>query len=421
MYKPMIVHVVSVIAFASIGMAEVQVNERTSGAQANPAVAGTGAGQAVIVWSSYYSTAGRSNDILARRLDPNGAFLDGEFVVNAAAEGNQTEPAVAMDTAGRSAVVWQSPGLDEEDIFLRLVDPNGTPTTEELLVNLRTRGRQICPSVAAGGSTVVVAYESREQTPDGETTSVYAQLFDLTGEGLGAEILANHRFINSRYPDVAMNATGDFVVTWLRETGADAIEARLFDPNGVPISEPLEVSTDRITSVTRPSIAMNPRGDFVIAWDGDPNRAADDDIHARLYRPDGTPQGEPFLVNSLRDGAQQWPQVAMSDANEFLVVWEHDAGDPNVATEIFARRFDPNGLPMGEEFPLNTYALDKQRSPDVAVAGDGSFLVVWDSNGQDGSSYGVFAHIERPATTSDPNAQILYDYRGQTGTHESRR
>ena len=116
--------VVVVCASVATEADEVLVNERTSGSQANPAVAATSDEGAVVVWSSYYSSSGRSNDILARRLDPNGTFAEGEFIVNASTPGNQTEPAVAVDGAGNLLVVWQGPGLDEEDIFLRIVEPN---------------------------------------------------------------------------------------------------------------------------------------------------------------------------------------------------------------------------------------------------------------------------------------------------------
>ena len=168
-------------------------------------------------------------------------------------------------------------------------------------------------------------------------------------------------------------------------------------------ADAFQVNAEDISSLTRPSIAMNSGGYFVIAWDGDPNRAGDDDIHARLYDPNGLPAGEPFLVNTTRTGAQQWPQVAINDANEFVIVWEHGTSDPNAATDIFARRFDGQGQPVGDPFQLNTYTQDRQRYPDVAVAADGSFVAAWESENQDGSSYGVFAHLAAPTTAPDPN------------------
>jgi len=395
--------VVTVQEFA--GTAEVQVNVRTSGAQANAAAAAGAAGNSVIVWSSYYTTSGRSNDILARRLDSGGGFVGDEFRVNVATQGNQTEPAVAMDPLGRFAIVWQGPGLDQEDILLRLFGPSGSAVTEELLVNLGTVGRQLYPSVAAAGTgTLAVAWESRETTAEGERGVVLVQRFDPNGSRLGGPVMVDTDVYDCRYPEVAMDRAGRFAVTWMRDRTNHPVVARLFDAAGVPLTDPLEVNTASIASITRPSIAMNSLGCFLIAWDGDPQRASEDNIHARLYDPNGTPRGEPFLVNTIRAGAQQWPQAAINDANEFIIVWEHDTGDPNAATEIAARYFDQNGVPVGEQFQLNTYTPDLQRYPDVAMTNGGFFLAAWDSDGQDGSGYGIFGGLEPSPLPADPNA-----------------
>jgi hypothetical protein len=382
---------------------EVQVNVRTSGAQADAAVATSAAGGSVIVWSSYYTTSGRSNDIFARRLDSTGGFVGDEFRVNTNTEGNQTEPAVAMDRQGRFAIVWQGPGPNEEDIFLRLFKPNGNAITGEMLVNLGTPGRQLHPSVAADGTgTLVVVWESRETTAGGERSVIRAQRFDPNGFGLGDSIIVDTDVYDCRHPEVAIDGAGRFAVVWMRDRTNHPIVARLFDAGGTPLTNPLEVNAASIASVTRPSISMNSLGCFVVAWDGDPNRASEDDIYGRLYDPNGVPRGEPFLVNTIRAGAQQWPQAAMGDANEFVIVWEHDTGDPN-ATEIAARYFDSNGVPVSDQFQLNTYTLDAQRYPDVAMAGDGSFLAAWESYNQDGSGYGIFAALEPSLLPADPN------------------
>lgn len=278
--------VVPIQVFA--GAVEVQVNVRTSGAQSNAAVATSAAGGSVIVWSSYFTTSGRSNDVFARRLDSGGGFIGDEFRVNTTTQGNQTEPAVAMDGQGRFAIVWQGPGPDQEDVFLRLFEPNGNAITDELAVNLTTAGRQLYPSVAVGGTgTLVVAWESRETTPAGNKTVVRIQLFDPNGSGLGGEVLVDTDTYDCRYPRVAMDGAGRFAVTWMRDRSIHPIVVRLFDAYGMPVTGPLEVSTASISSVTRPSIAMNSLGCFIVAWDGDPNRARSNVVaFIRLHRSD---------------------------------------------------------------------------------------------------------------------------------------
>lgn len=388
--------------------AEVQVNVRPAGDQKNAAVATRAAGGSIIVWASYYSTSGRSYDILAHRLDSQGGCLGDEFLVNVATPGNQNEPAVALDDQGRFAVVWQGPGLDQEDVFLRLFQADGTARTGELLVNVETSGRQLYPRVALGGAgTLVVAWESRAQTAAGGKTAVYAQRFDPNGVALGGLIVVDTGTYDARDPQVAADANGRFAVTWMRDRTIHPILARLFDAEGVPLTAPFQVNTTSIASVTRPSIAMSLRGSFIVAWDGHPKLASEDDIYARLYDPNGVPPGQPFVVNTILAGRQQWPRVAIGDEKEFVVAWEHDVGDPNAA-EIAARYFDGTGTPLGDQFQLNTYTLDDQRYPDVAMAGDGSYLAAWESDGQDGSGYGVFTRFGPsllPPRPADPNKE----------------
>ena len=398
-----LLHVVLVGALPAVLVAEVQVNMRTSGSQANPAMAADAMGSSVIVWSSYFTSPGRSNDILARRLDSLGGFAGDEFVVNAMSAGNQTEPAVAANRDGRFAVAWQGPGLDQEDVFVRLFDPNGRPVTDEWLINSSTAGRQLCPSVAMTDVSLIVAWESRETVDDVNKTSVHAEVFEPNGTVLSGELTPDTTAYDCRYPEVAADSSGRFVVVWMQERSSHPIFARLFDPNGVPAAGAFQVNTQSLASLTRPSAAMNSAGYFIIAWDGDPNHASDDDIHARLYDPNATPAGEPFVVNTIRTGAQQWPQVAINDTGGFVIVWEHGTDDPNTGTDIFARQFDAAAQPLGDQFQLNTYTQNRQRHPDVAPAADGSFIATWESQGQDGASYGVFTWIAAPPAPTDPN------------------
>jgi hypothetical protein len=49
--------------------------------------------------------------------------------------------------------------------------------------------------------------------------------------------------------------------------------------------------------------------------------------------------------------------------------------------------------PVGTEFQVNTYVVNAQSSPSIAGLAGGGFVVAWDSNGQDGSGYGVYGQV----------------------------
>jgi hypothetical protein len=102
--------------------------------------------------------------------------------------------------------------------------------------------------------------------------------------------------------------------------------------------------------------------------------------------------------------------VATSDANAFVVVWQHEHDDPNLATDIFARRFDGKGKVVSAEVKLNGYVAGQQRYPNVAMAADGSLVAAWESDKQDGSGYGIFACIAPAPPTADLSADGTVDF-----------
>ena len=51
---------------------------------------------------------------------------------------------------------------------------------------------------------------------------------------------------------------------------------------------------------------------------------------------------------------------------------------------------------MGGEFQVNTYTASSQYDPSVTALADGSFVVTWMSDGQDGSEYGIYAQRFTP-------------------------
>ena len=393
----------AVVVCASVVPAgEYRVNVRTTASQANPALALGDAGDVLAVWSSYYGSSGRSNEICARCWGLSDVRpASAEFQVNVAREGNHSEPAVACDGRGNFVVVWQGPGPEAEDIFVRRFDPNGAALTGEMLVHSYTPGRQLYPRVAAeDAGAFVVVWESRGPADESQRSVVCARCFDPNA-ARGEAFVVDQDAYDCRYPDIAMDAAGGFAVAWMQDRTRKTVFARVFDPNGRAAAAAFEVSRVGCSSLTRPSVAMNGAGRFVVTWDGDPNRAGDDDVHARLYDPDGTPRTDQFRVNTLTDGAQQWPRAAVNDANELVIVWVHDANESGRATDIHARRFDWDGVPAAEPFLLHTLAAGKQQYPAAALADDGTLVALWETEDPNGGGYDIRA-CTVPAPT-DPD------------------
>ncbi|HUV64319.1 MAG TPA: hypothetical protein VMW24_10500 [Sedimentisphaerales bacterium] len=390
---------------ASICGAEFQVNTHTANDQKSAGIAMTRGGDFVVVWSSYLQD-GSSNGVFAQRFDPNCNPLGEELQINTTTVGNQTEPAVAMDAAAGFVVAWQGPGLIDagEDIFLRRFDPNGSPLGDEFCAGYAPDA-QICPSVALNtdGSFAVV-WESVNLPQPGDR-SICARLYDSNGVEIGEELVISDAPAVCRYPDIAADPNGNLAVAWMEDASSNSVMARLFNADGSARGDAFEVSTIHFSSLTNPSIAMDDMGFFVVAWDGDPKLAGQDDIHARLFDPNGTPLGEQFIVNTALDGAQQYPQAAMSGLGDFVIVWESRTTDPNAdgTRDIFGQRFDNLAQPLGDEFRVNTFVEGEQRNAAVGMSDDGHFVAVWQSDGQDGSRFGIFAETVPKPDPADPN------------------
>ena len=80
--------------------------------------------------------------------------------------------------------------------------------------------------------------------------------------------------------------------------------------------------------------------------------------------------------------------MASDSSGNFVVVWESNNQDGS-SSGVFGQRYDSTGAALGPEFRVNTYTTDLQRFPAVASDSSGNFVVVWKSY-QDGSNYDVF-------------------------------
>lgn len=370
--------------------AEFQVNTRTAENQANPAIAMDADGNFVVVWSSYFRSVDRSNDILGQRFDPNCEAVGGEFPVNTETTGNQKEPSVAMDAAGNFVVAWQSEDGNDWDIFARRFDANGAALGEEFVVNSFTDNKQQVPRVAMKpDGDFVIVWESEKLGAEPYARTVAVQLYDANGVAVGGEFEVN-LLLQCRYPDVAMDAGGNFAVVWMQDKSTNSIIARLYNADGTPEAMPFDVNSTSFNSITRPSIAMDNNGNFVVTWDGHSQAASMDDIHARWYSSDASMMTKQFCVNTTLGLAQERPRVAMTSQGEFVIAWHSETGTDDNGKDIFAQRFNSSCTPIGRELRLNSYAADDQRYPAAAIAKTGRYVTVWQSDGQDGSGYGIF-------------------------------
>jgi hypothetical protein len=158
---------------------------------------------------------------------------------------------------------------------------------------------------------------------------------------------------------------------------------------GDPVTGDFQVNAYSSGAQGQPAIAPDSGGGFVVVWhsDGSPTDHDSFSVQARRFDPTGTPLADEFQVNTYTTSPQREPAIAPDGAGGFFVVWQSggSTGTDDDFTSIQARRFDAAGAPLGGEFQVNTYTTASQVSPGVARDGAGGFVVVWSSNGGSGT------------------------------------
>ncbi|MEL6704697.1 MAG: T9SS type A sorting domain-containing protein [Bacteroidota bacterium] len=194
-------------------------------------------------------------------------------------------------------------------------------------------------------------------------------------------------------PSVAMDADGDFVIAWAgfgQDGSLSGIFAQRYAADGTPQGDEFQVNTFTTASQFRPSVGMDTDGNFVVAWESSDQDGSSYGVFARRYAADGTPQGDEFQVNTFTTDGQRMASVGMDADGDFVVAWE-SFGQDGSYYGVFAQRYAANGTPQGSEFQVNIFTTRFQSSASVGIDADGDFVIAWESSNQDGSGGGIFA------------------------------
>ena len=97
-------------------------------------------------------------------------------------------------------------------------------------------------------------------------------------------------------------------------------------------------------------------------------------------------------VNQFTTGSQQAASVAVNASGTFLVAWQ-SAGQDGNGDAVVARAYNSAGAALGSEFLVNQSTAGNQNEAAVAALSTGNFVVAWRGAAQDGSGDGVRARL----------------------------
>jgi len=371
---------------------ETRVNTTTSGVQdfnsagtdwTTKSVAADATGNFITVWES-------AGDIYGQRYDSAGTAQGSEFVIanNAASE---RIASVAMNSSGAFVVTWErDQGTGDHDIYARMYNSSGTAVGSEFLVNETTSNDQAYARVAMDASgNFVVAWEGNQEAGT-YYDNIFAQRYDSTGTKIGSNFLVNTTTAGDQdQVDIAMDSAGNFVVVWEGERTAGSsvysIYGQRYDSSGKAQGGEFLVNSVASSNDQHATIAMNDSGNFVVTWDR--LSGSDTDVQAQRFNSSGVAQGSAISVTSNATYNQDLANVAMDAGGNFVVSWSSLNQDGS-SYGIYTRQYDNTGTALTTESRATTTTTNVQDLSGVAYQ-NGKIVVTWSGNGP-GDSAGIF-------------------------------
>jgi Ca2+-binding RTX toxin-like protein len=388
-----------------------RISDSAAQTQIAPVIAALPGGGFVAVWSdTFFSTS----TIRAQIFDRNGREVGSEFVVGQGPE--SVQPAVASLSAGGFVVSWTVGGdpPNSFDIKGQVFDSSGGTVGAQFTANTTLPGFQVDSKVSglAGGGFVV----TWQQPNDGTFDNVHGQVFAADGTKVGGEFLGGDASPGVKDGDDVVALTGGgFVVAWhqpLVDGDRTGTRAQIFDASGNKVGAAFGLNTITTGYQQSPELAALPSGGFVAVWtdDGDtasgnPNNG-NQGVWAQLFDANGAKVGDDIKVSAA--GADM-PDVEIIPGVGFVVVWKDlNPAAPESFGGLRAQVFDFDGNKTGEEFSINPGLQDIQNLPDVTALSSGALVIGWSNwvapqfNDED-----VRARILFPTTLGTADANVI--------------
>jgi len=308
--------------------------------------------------------------VAIQRFDAGGFALGDPIFVNKTAAVQSPLLAVSVNANGDFVVIWNVSLSGKYALYARAYRADGTPKTEEFRINSDPTAHCVDADVAVcndGGFVV-----TWRQNYSVSLCDVFMRLYDAAGNPLGTETRVNTATGGvPRMPKLAMDAAGNYVVTWEGKDlagNSPALMARRFNVGGTALGDEFRVNPAS-PSVYGSEIAMGADGVFAVVWTRDdvPETYG---IRLQRFSPAGNPIGGEIRVSETGLA----PAVSIDSAGSILVLWAKTAK----GQDIFAQLYNSAGVPLGPQRRINGYDTDTQTDASVAATPNG-FVVIWES------------------------------------------
>jgi hypothetical protein len=214
---------------------------------------------------------------------------------------------------------------------------------------------------------------------------------------MGAEFTVNSYTANWQdNPVVESFADGSFVIMWRSfyfDTDTYYIGAQRYDKVGAPIGTEMVIDAVEGSASEVNDVTVLKDGGFVVTFSYSPGGLLETDLsYAKVYNSDFSVRKEAFKIEGAEPGDTVSPTVGALDNGGFIAFFGTNYSGTSVFDEVYARRYDKNGMALGASFKLNTKVQEfDQNLPEPVQLKNGNLLAVWHSEASidDGTDNGA--------------------------------
>lgn len=202
----------------------------------------------------------------------------------------------------------------------------------------------------------------------------FIRRYDAAGRALHTD----EWFVGFDVIDVAVSGSGSYAVLRSASDGSGrGVFVAVYNRAGSVIVPEFRVNDATAGDQSGRAIAMNSNGQFAVTWSQPAGFGRD--IFVKRYQANGAPVAPAQLVRTT-PASSIMTDVAIDGQGNFVVTWDEVV--PNTDNyDVFARRYASSGFALAPGFKVNTFSTSVQVSPRIAMSSTGAFAIVWDSWG----------------------------------------